>query len=154
MIQLNRINVNKPGGLVVCVSMLILMVNLPAAALSDTYQFSHGDVAAIQLNLYARTAWTTIVEQYDAPLLAVYDTTEGKFIINIYGAKDRTTVVQETIDQFRKLLKKDFIPYLKKMQDIDLKMSDVRIIYRNRNEEGAKEILIWENYEFNFPSDK
>jgi hypothetical protein len=144
-----------PAGFKAVLSML-LAAGLTQAAinLSDPATITKGEVAAIQLNLYARVAWIGINEQYDAPILAFYDKTDFKVTANIYGVRDGVEEARKMIDVYRNLLEVDFIPYLKRVQDIELKADDLRITYRNRNEEGGSELLIWEGGKFKFPVSK
>jgi len=152
MAQLIRKSV-EPGGLIICAFMLFLTVDMGSAALSDTYEFSQGDMAAIQLNFYSLSKWKTIIERYDAPFHAYYDQADDIVVIQIYGTEDRVDAARGMIDQLRDLLDNDFVPYLRNNQEIDLKPNgDVRIIYRNRTEEGFRRILIWEYGKFRFPS--
>jgi len=141
---------NEPTRLLVYLVFLIV-TNLTAATLPFSYEFSVGDMAAIQLSLYAQAAWITTIRQYDIGLLAVYDKMGDRILIDIYGTSDRVETAQETIEKLLSLLDYDYIPYLKKIKAIELKNDDVKIIYRNRNEEGAKKILIWEKGKFKFP---
>jgi hypothetical protein len=135
---------------------LLLGAGLVTAAvdLSESASISKGDVAAIQLNLYARVAWMGIIEQYDAPVLAFYDKTDFKVTANIYGIRDGVEEARKMIEIYRNLLEVDFIAYLKRVQGIDLKPDDLRITYRNRNEEGGSELLIWDGGKFKFPVSK
>ena len=151
MSQLNKIYL-KLGGLIICVAML-LVVNLSAAALSDTYQFSEGDMVALRFNFYAQSKWKTIIDMYDIPFVAFYSSPPGKITVNIYGTKERVEDAQAAIQQMLNLLEDDFIPYMKNSEEIELKTTDVRFSYRNRNEEGVKEIILWENGQFKFPVD-
>ena len=132
---------------------LLLGAGLAMAAvdLSEPASISKGDLAAIHLNLYARVAWFSLNEQYDTPLLAFYDKTDFKVTANIYGIRDGVEEARKMIDIFRNLLEVDFFPYLKRIQGIDLKPDDLRITYRNRNEEGGSELLIWDGGKFKFP---
>ncbi len=152
MAQLIRKSV-EPGGLMVSSFILFLTVVMGFAVLSDTYEFSQGDMAAIQLNFYSLSKWKNVIEQHNAPLHAYFDKADDIVIIQIYGTEDRVDAAREMINQLRDLLDNDFIPYLRNNQEIDLKPNkDVRIIYRNRTEEGFRKILIWEYGKFRFPS--
>ena len=132
---------------------IFFIVNLSSAALSDTYELSEGDLVAIQLNAHSQSKWQDIIEQYDAPFLAYYDQTDDIVVIQVYGTKDRIDAAKDMIDQVRKLLVNDFIPYLKNIHEIDMNTNDIRMIYRNRTEEGMRKILIWEYGKFLFPTD-
>jgi len=151
MIEINRASV-KPGGLMICI-FIFFIVNLSSAALSDTYELSEGDLVAIQLNAHSQSKWQDIIEQYDAPFHAYYDQTDDIVVIQVYGTKDRIDAAKDMIDQVRKLLVNDFIPYLKNIHEIDMNTNDIRMIYRNRTEEGMRKILIWEYGKFLFPTD-
>lgn len=129
----------------------VLSVNIGAAALSDAYELSEGDMTAIQLNLYGQSKWKSYVEQYDVPFLAYYNQNDNKIVIQIYGSKDKVQPARDAIDLIRKLLDQDFIPSLKNIQNIELIPGDIKLIYRNRTEEGMREILYWENGKFIFP---
>lgn len=137
-----------------CLMFLTAGLAMAAVGLSDPAVVSKGDLAAIQLNLYARIAWIGISDQYNAPILAYYDKTDFKVTANIYGVKDGVEEARKMIEVYRNLLEVDFIPYLERVQDIGLKADDLRITYRNRNEEGGSELLIWENGKFKFPVSK
>jgi hypothetical protein len=149
MKKLNHININSR--LIIHIFMFILTVELASAGLSETYQLSKIDMAAMQLNFYSRVAWNTIIDQYNVLLLAAHETKDDKITLHIYGAQDNLDIAQRTIEMFRNLLADDFIPYLLKKHAIDLKVENVRVVYRNRNEEGAKKIWIWEDGKFKFP---
>lgn len=154
MMKLNHAS-SKSGGLIVCAVLLLIVVNFSSAALSDTYKLSEGDMVAIQLNFYSLSKWQTFIEQYDVPFHAYYDRTDDKVVIQVYGTEDRIDAAKDMIDRVRNLLDNDFIPYLKNNQEIDLKPNnDVRIVYRNRIEEGFMKILIWEHGKFRFPINK
>jgi hypothetical protein len=135
---------------------LLFGLNLAQAGLqlSDNYQVSKGEMAAIQLTIYAPIAWLSALEQYDAPMLAFYDKTDFKIIANIYGVREGVEEARKIIEVYVNLLEVDFIPYLKRVQGIDLKPEDLRITYRNRNEEGIKELLIWDGGKYKFPVSK
>jgi len=135
---------------------LLLGAGLAMAAvdLSEPASISKGDLAAIQLNLFARIAWIGVTEQYDAPILAFYDKTDFKVTANIYGIRDGVEEARKMIEVYRNLVEVDFLPYLKRIQGIDLKTDDLRITYRNRNEEGGSELLIWDGGKFKFPVSK
>jgi len=150
MIKSNRPN-PRSAGLANAIVVAFLAASGLSAALSDPYPVSNGDMAAIQLNFYAPVAWQIIIEQYDAPIIAIYEKTESKILIDVYGTKDEVKTAQLTMDEFRNRLAMDFIPYFKKISGIELKNEDIKIIYRNRNEEGIKKILIWENGKYKFP---
>lgn len=144
-----------PVGLKVIIGMLLTAAAAMAAVdLSEPAAISKGEVAAIQLTLYARIAWLGVVEQYDAPLLAFYDKTDFKVTAKIYGIRDGVEEARKMIEIYRNLLEVDFIPYLKTIQGISLKPDDLRITYRNRNEEGGSELLIWDGGKFKFPVSK
>lgn len=138
------------------VFVILLAAGLAQAgvSLSDPATISKGEVAAIQLNLYARVAWMGINEQYDAPILVFYDKTDFKVTANIYGIRDGVEEARKMIDVYRNLIEVDFIPYLKRVHDIELKADDLRITYRNRNEEGGSELLLWDGGKFKFPVSK
>jgi len=129
-------------------------MNFAGAALSDTYEMSEGDMAAMQLNLYGQSKWKSIIEQYDAPFLAYYNRSDDRIVVQIYGSKDKIESARNVIDAMRKLFDNDFIPSIKNIQSIDLIPNDIKIIYRNRTEEGMREILYWQNGSFVFPINK
>jgi hypothetical protein len=136
---------------VIMCSIVFFLTILGAEDLSAAYALTKGEVAAIQLNLYAHTAWKTMIELYDAPLLPQYNKTSGKITINLYGAQDKIGIAQQMIDMLLSRMSDEFFPYLKNMCDINLSYSDITIVYRNRNEEGALIVLVWENKEYKFP---
>jgi hypothetical protein len=148
MMRFNQGNEYRP--IISCI-ILVFAVNFASAALSDTYEMSEGDMAAMQLSLYGQSKWKSIVEQYDAPFLAYYNRTDDKIVIQIYGSTDKVESARNVIDWIRKLLDEDFIPSIKNIQDIDLIPNDITIIYRNRTEEGMRKILYWQNGKFIFP---
>lgn len=138
--------------LLICITAIFLLFTVIDAETLDTEcVLSEGDMAALQLNLYAQTAGKTLIEQHDAPLLAVYDESEGKMILNIYAAQNMLGKAQTAILQVTEFIEDDCIPYLQDSHAIRLDLADVKIHYRNRNEEGMKVILSWENGEFIFP---
>lgn len=141
---------NKYGPIISCI-ILVSAINVAAAVLSDTYEMSDGDMAAMQLNLYGQSKWKSIIEQYDAPFLAYYNRIDDRIVVQIYGTKDKVQPARDMIDLLRRLLDNDFIPSLKNIQNIDLIPSDIKLIYRNRTEEGMREILYWQNGKFVFP---
>jgi hypothetical protein len=130
------------------------MTNLSATVLSEGYDLTEGDMVAMQLNPYAQVAWRTISVQYDVLLFAIYNKTTDKIILHIYGTQNEIKAVQRTIGVFIDLLTADFMPNLKKNLGIGLTIADVRIVYRDRNEEGAKKILIWDDGKFRYPIDE
>ncbi len=148
MINLNRSNNYKQ--IISCV-ILVLAIDFAVAALTDTYEMSEGDMAAMQLNLYGQSKWKSIVEQYDAPYLAYYSRTDNELVVQIYGSKDKVESARNVIDWMNKLLDKDFIPSMKNIHNIDLVPNDIKIIYRNRTEEGMRKILYWQHGKFVFP---
>jgi hypothetical protein len=126
-------------------------INIASAALSDTYELSEGDMAALQLNIYGQSKWRSAVEQYDAPFLAYYSETDGNITIQIFGSQDKVESARNVIDWMRGLLDKDFIPSMKNNHGIDMIMNDIKIIYRNRTEEGMRKILNWQHGKYVFP---
>jgi len=154
MNEFKRTPVNRVGFKAVIGLLLGAGLAMAAVELSEPASISKGDLAAIQLNLYARIAWIGVTEQYDAPILVFYDKTDFKVTANIYGIRDGVEEARKMIEVYRNLLEVDFFPYLKRIQGIDLKADDLRITYRNRNEEGGSELLIWDGGKFKFPVSK
>lgn len=140
----------KCRSIVGCIS-VILAVNLVEATLSDSYEMSEGEMVAIQLNIYGQTKWKTSIEQNDAPFLAHYNKEDDYIVVQIYGATDKIQPARDMIDLLRRLLDKDFIPWVKNVHDVDMIPNDVKFIYRNRTEEGMRQILYWQNGKFIFP---
>jgi hypothetical protein len=134
-----------------CIIGMSLLTVMHAETLDAEYVWSNGDMAALQLNLFTQTAGKTLIEQHDAPLLVIYDESEGKMIFNMYASQNMLGAAQTAILQVTEFIADDCIPYLQNIYAIRLDMADVVIQYRNRNEEGMKVILIWENGEFIFP---
>jgi len=128
----------------------------PAAAegLADLTALTAGDHVALQLSLYAPVAWQNTIRSYDAPFVAYFNRKDGLVVINIFGTRDDMEFVRQLMDTYRNLVETDFISYLSKSRELAVKPSDFRITYRNRNEEGIKELLIWEQGKFKFPLEK
>jgi len=138
--------------LIMCLTgVFLLFIVMHAETLDAEYVLSEGDMAALQLNLYVQTAGKTLIEQHDAPLLAVYDESEGKMILNMYASQNMVGRAQTAILQVTEFMEDECIPYLQHSYAIRLDLVDVKIHYRNRSEEGMKVVLSWENGEFIFP---
>lgn len=125
-----------------------------AAGLADLTALATGDVVALQLSLYAPVAWCNTVRSYDAPLVAHYDRKDGLVVVNIYGTRADMDFVRQLMDVYRNLVETDFIPYISQARDIPVQPADFRLTYQNRNEEGSKVLLIWEQGKFKFPLEK
>lgn len=150
------LNFNDRGKYISIIGCIVFVfaMNLAEATLSDTYEMPEGDMVALQLNIYGQTKWKTITEQHDAPFFAYYNRTDDYIVVQIYGAKDKVQPARDMIDLLRKLLDKDFIPSIKNIHSIDMIPNDVKIIYRNRTEEGMRQILYWQNGKYIFPTDE
>lgn len=138
----------------ICCIIFIFTINSAEATLTDTYELAEGDMVAIQLNIYGQTKWKTIIDQHDAPFFAYYNRTDDYIVVQIYGAKDKVQPARDMIELLRKLLDKDFIPSIKNIHDIEMIPNDIKIIYRNRTEEGMRQILYWQNGKFIFPTNE
>jgi hypothetical protein len=150
------IEMNEVASKKLCVYGIILIALMSSGycgLLDEEIQISKGEMAAMQLNIYSQVVWKSIIDMYDAPLLATYDKVDAQVIVEIYGAQDKIGIAQSTIQQIAGRLKDEYIPYLKDTYNIDLAMYQIRIVYRNRNEEGSKVILRWENGEYKFPGE-
>ena len=140
------------GALIVCcIGMCLLYSLVNAETLDAEYVWSEGEMAALHLTLFTQTAGKTLIEQHDAPLLAIYDTSDGKMILNVYAAQNMLGIAQTALLMIAEFVEDDCIPYLRNNHEIGLDMTDVIIHYRNRNEEGMKIILSLVNREFVFP---
>ena len=122
-----------------------------AETLEADYTWSAGEMAALHLNLFTQTAGKTLIEQHDAPLLATYDESDGKMILNVFATQNMLGAAQTALLMIAEFVEDDCIPYLLNNNEFRLDMTDVIIHYRNRNEEGMKIILSLENREFLFP---
>lgn len=126
----------------------------PAAGLGDLTALTKGDIVAGQVTLYAWAAWQNTIRSYDAPLVAYYDTKRGMVVVNIFGTRDDMDFIRQLMEIYRNLIETDFIPYLSITREITINPNEFRITYRNRNEEGTKDLLIWEQGKFKFPLEK
>ncbi len=102
----------------------------------------------------ASAAWQNTVRSYDAPLVAHYDAKSGMVVVNIFGTRDDMNFMRQLMEIYRNLIETDFIPYLSVTREIVINSNEFRITYRNRNEEGTKDLLIWEQGKFKFPLEK
>jgi hypothetical protein len=122
-----------------------------AETLDADHTWSAGEMAALHINLFTQTAGKTLIEQHDAPVLATYDKSEGKMILNVYAVQNMLGIAQTALLMIAEFVEDDCIPYLRNNHEFRLDMTDVIIHYRNRNEEGMKIILSLMDGEFVFP---
>jgi len=127
-------------------------VNPPVSTLTELTAVSKGDMAAIQLNLYAPVCWRVSCEQYDVQIFAMFDRNKSKLVMDLYGLKDNVADAQAVISYFLTLMITDYFPFFKSATGIEIqKLTDLRIQYRNRSEEGRKIIIVWEEGKFKYP---
>lgn len=127
-------------------------VNPPVSTLSELTAVSRGDMAAIQLNFYAPVCWRVSCEQYDVQIHSIFDRNKAKLVMDLYGLKDNVADAQAVMNYYLTLMITDFFPFFKSATGIEIqKLTDLRIQYRNRSEEGRKIILIWEEGKFKYP---
>ncbi len=124
----------------------------PVSTLTELTAVSKGEMAAIQLDLYAPVCWRVHCEQYDVQIFAMFDRNKAKLVMDLYGLKDNVADAQVVINYFLTLLITDYFPFFKSATGIELqKLTDLRIQYRNRSEEGRKIIIVWEEGKFKYP---
>jgi|GEM_PF-4715371 len=132
----------------VVILLVALCIPLSGKALAKVHQMTDGEIAALQLTLFAEIYWRATTD-LDAPIMAVYD---GKCIqMTVFGGRDNAEGAKETILNYIIALKADYFPYLEEYFDIELSMDDFKIIYRNRKVKKIKTILIYENGEYKIP---
>jgi hypothetical protein len=135
-----------------CSLLILVRAETPASTMTELIAVSKGDMAAIQLNLYAPVCWRVSCEQYDVQIFAMFDRSKAKLVMDLYGLKDNVADAQAVISSFLNLLITDYIPFFKSATGIEIqKLTDLRIQYRNRAEEGRKIIIIWEEGKFKYP---
>jgi len=130
----------------------VLSAQTPASTLTELTAVSKGDMAAIQLNFYAPVSWRVSCDQYDVQIFAMFDKTRAKIVVDIYGLKDKVEDTQLVVAFFLNLIVNDYFPFFKSATGIEIqKLTDLRIQYRNRSEEGRKVIIIWEEGKYKYP---
>ncbi|MGQ9464361.1 MAG: hypothetical protein ACUVQ4_01460 [bacterium] len=66
--------------------------------------------------------------------------------------KEKADDAQKVIEHFRGLVKNEFIYFFKNNYAILIdEISEIKFVYRNRSEEGKKEIYLWEKGKYRFP---
>lgn len=125
---------------------------IQASHLNELMAISKGDMASIQLNLYAPANWQASLLQYDLYLYSFFDRNDSTIIVELYGMKEKADDAQKAIEHFRGLVKNEFIYFFKNNYGILIdEMSEIKFVYRNRSEEGRKEIYGWEKGKYRFP---
>lgn len=146
MLKLEKKNINA---LIFC---CLISLTLEAGALNELLAVSKGDMASLQLNLYAQCAWQVSLLQFDVYIYSFFDRQDSTIVIELYGMKERVDDAQKAIEHFKSLLKNDFIPFFKNNFRIEIdEVKEVKFVYRNRSEEGRKGIYIWEKGKYRFP---
>jgi len=120
-----------------------------ATDLSKPCQLTVGQVAADKLNLYGVIAWRALSKDFDAPILAVCDTTTGKIVMTIFGGRNTAEGAKGTMNTYIKSLEENFFSYLKMGYGIELSMDDFMIVYTYKPK--GEIILYWEEGEFKMP---
>ncbi|MGB9720460.1 MAG: hypothetical protein ACPL28_03130 [bacterium] len=138
--------------------MIILLLSVfslffvQASNLDELLAVSKGDMASLQLNLYASAAWQVSLLQYDVFIYSFFDRRDTTIVIELYGMKERSDEAQRAIENFRMLVKNEFIPFFKNNYGIAIdEISEVKFVYRNRSEEGRKEVYLWEKGKYRYP---
>lgn len=125
---------------------------IKASNLTELMAISKGDMASIQLNLYAPANWQTSLLQYDVYLYSFFDRGDSTIVVELYGMKEKADDAQKAIEHFRGLLKSEFINFFKNNYGIPIdEVSEIKFVYRNRSEEGRKEIYLWKQGKYYYP---
>ncbi|MEO0205308.1 MAG: hypothetical protein ABIL22_01385 [candidate division WOR-3 bacterium] len=123
-----------------------------ASHLDELLALSKGDMASLQLNLYASAAWQVSLLQYDVFIYSFFDRKDTSIVIELYGMKEKVDDAQKAIENFRVLVKSEFIPFFKNNYGIALdEVNEIKFVYRNRTEEGRKEVYLWEKGKYRYP---
>lgn len=122
------------------------------ASLDELLAVSKGDMASLQINHYAQAAWQVSLLQYDLFIYSFYDRNDSVIVVELYGTKERPDDAQKAMEHFRSLLRSEFITFFKKNYGIEIdEIKDLKLIYRNRSEEGRRVIYLWEKGKYRFP---
>ncbi|MGQ9665025.1 MAG: hypothetical protein ACUVUH_06820 [bacterium] len=133
-------------------SFFIMISFIQASNLNELIAISKGDMASIQLNLYAPANWQASLLQYDVYLYSFFDRKDCTIVVELYGMKEKADDAQKVIEHFRGLVKNEFIYFFKNNYAILIdEISEIKFVYRNRSEEGKKEIYLWEKGKYRFP---
>ncbi|MCX7996017.1 MAG: hypothetical protein N3A65_09680 [candidate division WOR-3 bacterium] len=133
------------------VAFLPLLFN-EGANLDEFIALRKGDLASIQLNQYAYAAWQVSLLQFDVFLYSFYDQNDSIIVVELYGMKENADDAYRTIEHFRALIKNDFIPLFKNNYQIEIDINEeMKFVYRNRSEEGRREIYLWEKGKYRYP---
>lgn len=125
---------------------------IPASNLNELMAISKGDMASIQLNLYAQANWPASLLQYDVYFYSFFDRNDSTIIVELYGMKEKGDDAQQAIEHFRGLLKNEFICFFKNNYSVPIdEIGEIKFVYRNRSEEGKKEIYLWEKGRYRYP---
>lgn len=125
---------------------------IKASNLTELMAISKGDMASIQLNLYAPANWQTSLLQYDVYLYSFFDRGDSTIVVELYGMKEKADDAQKAIEHFRGLVKNEFIYFFKNNYAILVdEISEIKFVYRNRSEEGRKEIYLWKQGKYYYP---
>lgn len=138
------------------VYMLLFLITgsgfIQASNLTELLAVSKGDMASLQLNLYAPAAWQVSLLQYDVYLYSFFDRHDSTIVIELYGMKEKPDDAQKAMEHFRMLVKSEFIPFFKNTYGIAIdEINEIKFVYRNRSEEGRKAIYLWEKGKYRYP---
>jgi hypothetical protein len=129
---------------------LVSMVQ--ASNLNELIAVSKGDFASLQLNLYASAAWQVSLLQHDVFIFSFFDRGDSTMVIELYGMKEHSDDAQKVIENFRVLVKNEFIPFFKSSYGVMIdEINEIKFVYRNRSEEGRREIYLWEKGKYRYP---
>ncbi|MGQ9817518.1 MAG: hypothetical protein ACUVQ3_06190, partial [bacterium] len=88
----------------------------------------------------------------DVYLYSFFDRKDCTIVVELYGMKEKADDAQKVIEHFRGLVKNEFIYFFKNNYAILIdEISEIKFVYRNRSEEGKKEIYLWEKGKYRFP---
>ncbi|MEO0161196.1 MAG: hypothetical protein ABIL74_02880 [candidate division WOR-3 bacterium] len=122
------------------------------ANLDEFIAIRKGDFASSQLNQYAYAAWQVALVQFDVFIYSFYDQSDSAIVVELYGMKEKPDDAYKAIEHFRLLFKNEFVPLFKNNYHIEIdELREVKFVYRNRNEEGRREIYRWERGKYRYP---
>ncbi len=136
----------------VLILVVVVVIAGYSANLGELLALSKGDMASIQLNQFAYAVWQVSLVQFDIYLYSFFDRSDSVIVVELYGRKEQVDDAQQAIEHFRLLIKNEFISFFKNNYHIEIdEIKELKLIYRNRSEEGRRQIYLWENGKYHYP---